>query len=85
MNKGGEGRVSGMIYYRRGEQPTAHGRIMPTSNSCVARQAPRGKQINKVEYYVTFAGVVGAAPDKNQNSFSSREGCPHHCTISISK
>ena len=57
---------------------------MPTCISCAARQDPRGKQINKVEYYdVTFAGVVGAARNKHQNSFSARSGTKdaHDCTI----
>ena len=45
------------------------GHMRPARNYNAARQAPRGRKMNMYEYCVYLATVVGAARDKNRNSF----------------
>ena len=54
-------------------KPTAH-------DNFAARQVPREKNVD-----VYYVNLVGAAWDKNNNSFSVRGGkkVAHHCSISL--
>ena len=56
------------------------GNLRPASNSYVARQAPRGKEIIWMNIMRTLARVMCAARDKNHNVFAARCGktVAHH-------
>ena len=52
------------------------GNLRPMSNSCAARQVPKNNNMDDI--MCTFARVVGAARNRNCNSFRPAvvKGCP---------
>ena len=56
-------------------------RTWSASNSCAARQVPRGKEIIWMNNVRTLARVMSAARDKNYNVYAARGGknVAHHC------